>query len=189
MPLPDLRLRTFALPALAAEVSLWCAALPHRATDDRVAPTADERTLRYYQSIALLDRPLRYEGRLAIYGYRHLLQALAAKVLQAQGFSLAQVQRALAGATDELLESSVLEALEGAEPRGAAAPPPPEPRAGSAPRPDPPRAGVPVPWPTFGVAAGVVVSIDPSVHPDPEAVARLVAAALLSALTPPGARP
>jgi len=178
MPLPDLRTRTFALPALAAEVSLWCAALPHRATDDRVAATADERTLRYYQSIALLDRPLRYDGRLAIYGYRHLLQALAAKVLQAQGFSLAQVQRALSGATDELLEASVLEALEGGEPR-AASPPPPE----------PPKAGVPVPWPTFGVAEGVVLTIDPTVHADPEAIARLVAAALLSSLTTPGARP
>ena len=55
------------------------------ATDARVRDVQDARTVRYYQSIGLLDRPVRYDGRKAIYAYRHLLQMVCVKLLQAQG--------------------------------------------------------------------------------------------------------
>ena len=74
------------------------------ATDARVRDVPDARTVRYYQSIGLLDRPVRYDGRKAIYAYRHLLQMVCVKLLQAQGLSLAQVQQALAVATTAQLE-------------------------------------------------------------------------------------
>lgn len=176
MPLSELRDRTFTLPGLAAEVGRWCAAMPNRSADDRVASTADERTLRYYQSIGLLDRPLRYDGRQAIYGHRHLLQALSAKALQARGYTLAQVQRALAGASTTLLEEAVAEAL------GGAAPEQPPPAGPNVAPPVPPRAS-PTPWASFALAPGVIVSLDPALHPDSEAVARALAAAFASYTT------
>ena len=63
--------------------------------DGRVAPYPDARTVRYYQTAGILKKPLRYEGRNAIYGYHHLLQLIAIKLLQRQGLSLAQIQTAL----------------------------------------------------------------------------------------------
>jgi len=44
---------------------------------DRVTETLSERTLRYYISQGLVDRPSGKEGASALYGYRHLLQLLA----------------------------------------------------------------------------------------------------------------
>ncbi len=75
--------------------------------DGRVRAAPDARTIRYYQSLGLVDRPLRYDGRQAVYGYRHLLQAAAVKLLQAQGLSLAQVQSALQGVSTAQLEDAV----------------------------------------------------------------------------------
>ena len=46
------------------------------ATDARVSAAPDARTVRYYATLGLLDRP-RIEGRQARYGERHLLQLLA----------------------------------------------------------------------------------------------------------------
>ena len=98
-------------------------------TDGRVRAAPDTRTIRYYQSLGLVDRPLRYEGRRAVYGYRHLLQAVAVKLLQAEGLSLAQVQTALQGAPTSRLETAVRQALTPETDRTASetsdAPPPP----------------------------------------------------------------
>ena len=79
--------------------------------DARVAEIPDARTLRYYQTTGLMDKPLRYEGRRAVYGYRHLLQALSIKLLQGQGYSLAQIQAVLSGAKRVTLERVVVERL------------------------------------------------------------------------------
>jgi DNA-binding transcriptional MerR regulator len=79
--------------------------------DARVAELPDARTLRYYQTLGVLDKPLRYDGRKAVYGYRHLLQALSVKLRQGQGFSLAQIQQALSGADRAELERVVVELL------------------------------------------------------------------------------
>ncbi len=63
----------------------------------------DRRTIRYYTTLGLLDRPARMRGRTALYGYRHLLQVVAIKRSQASGLALARIQEELAGLTDAAL--------------------------------------------------------------------------------------
>ena len=67
-------------------------------------PTA--RTVRFYATHGLVDKPSGYRGRTALYGARHLAQIVAIKRLQAQGLSLEQIQGQLAGASDEALLAS-----------------------------------------------------------------------------------
>ena len=82
-------METFTLDALVAAAN--AAGLPV-SSDGRVAARVDERLVRYYQSLGLVERPLRYDGRQAVYGQRHLDQVLAVRRLQAEGLTLAQVQ-------------------------------------------------------------------------------------------------
>ena len=49
----------------------------------RVRDVPDRRTIRYYTTLGLIDRPA-LRGRTALYGRRHLLQLVAIKRLQAQ---------------------------------------------------------------------------------------------------------
>jgi MerR HTH family regulatory protein len=70
----------------------------------RVREVPDQRAIRYYTTIGLVDRPAAMRGRTALYVRRHLLQLVAIKRLQAQGRSLARIQAELAGATDAQLE-------------------------------------------------------------------------------------
>ena len=79
------------------------------ATDGRVSPELDSRTVRYYQTIGLLDKPNRFEGRRAIYGFRHLLQLACLKRLQAERYPLALIQEALTGRSTSQLETSIRE--------------------------------------------------------------------------------
>ena len=71
----------------------------------RVRDVPDQRTIRYYTTLGLIDRALEMRGRTAYYGPRHLLQLVAIKKLQAKGQALAEVQRNLAGQTDEALRA------------------------------------------------------------------------------------
>ena len=71
--------------------------------DGRVAPVPDARTVRYYTTLGLVDRP-RIVGREARYERRHALQLAAIKRLQAEGARLADVQRQLYGRSDAELE-------------------------------------------------------------------------------------
>ncbi len=73
------------------------------APNARVREVPDQRTIRYYTTLGLLDRAAEMRGRTAFYGKRHLLQLVAIKKLQAQGQSLAEVQRALIGQTNAAL--------------------------------------------------------------------------------------
>jgi DNA-binding transcriptional MerR regulator len=73
----------------------------------RIREVPDVRTIRYYTTLGLLDRPLEMQGRTAFYGPRHLLQLLAVKQLQAEGRSLTQIQHTLAGADDRTLHGIV----------------------------------------------------------------------------------
>src|SRR5271168_5531128 len=66
----------------------------------RVRHVPDRRTIRYYTTLGLIDRPLEMRGRTALYGRRHLLQLVAIKRLQAQGQTIADLQRELLGLTD-----------------------------------------------------------------------------------------
>jgi DNA-binding transcriptional MerR regulator len=76
-----------------------------------VAECPDARTIRYYQTIGIVDKPLRYEGRNAVYGYQHLLQVVAIKLLQSRGLTLAQVQRAITNSTLSDLEAALTDEL------------------------------------------------------------------------------
>jgi DNA-binding transcriptional MerR regulator len=57
---------------------------------DQEAAEGNERLLRHYVSIRVVDKPSR-EGRDALYGFRHLVQFLAARRLLAEGFPLAKI--------------------------------------------------------------------------------------------------
>ncbi|MEV4313766.1 MerR family transcriptional regulator [Actinocrispum sp. NPDC049592] len=69
----------------------------------RVRELPTGRTIRWYTTIGLVDRPAGMRGRTALYTHRHLLQLVAVKRLQAAGTSLADIQRQLVGATDATL--------------------------------------------------------------------------------------
>lgn len=69
----------------------------------RVRDIPDRRTIRYYTTLGILDKPLEFQGRTALYGPRHLLQLIAIKKLQAQGLSLLAVQKRLLGLSDAAL--------------------------------------------------------------------------------------
>jgi DNA-binding transcriptional MerR regulator len=75
---------------------------PARA-NGRVRDVPNERLVRWYVTVGLVDPPLSRRGRVAQYGRRHLLQLVAVKRRQAEGRSLAEIQAELAGATDEAL--------------------------------------------------------------------------------------
>lgn len=57
---------------------------------DQEASEGNERLLRHYVSIGVVDKPIR-EGRDALYGFRHLVQFVAARRLLAEGFPLAKI--------------------------------------------------------------------------------------------------
>src|ERR1043165_8934989 len=79
------------LPELVAEVAARIAALP-APKNGQVRAVPDERTIRYYGTLGLLDRPAAMRGRTALYGRRHLAQVVAIKRLQAIGRTLAEIQ-------------------------------------------------------------------------------------------------
>ncbi len=72
--------------------------------DQRVAPIPDARTIRYYTTLGLLDRP-ELEGRQARYTKKHLLQLVAVKALQALNLPLSDVQSRIYGRCDGELEA------------------------------------------------------------------------------------
>jgi DNA-binding transcriptional MerR regulator len=74
--------------------------------DHRVSAKPDARTIRYYSSLGLLDRPT-IQGRQAIYGRRHLLQLLAIKTLQLTSLPLAEIQARLYGLSDTEIEAVI----------------------------------------------------------------------------------
>lgn len=82
---------TWTLTELVGETAARIAALPPP-KNGQVRAVPDDRTIRYYGSIGLLDRPLAMRGRTALYGRRHLAQVVAIKRLQSTGRSLAEIQ-------------------------------------------------------------------------------------------------
>lgn len=69
----------------------------------RVRELPNRRTIRWYTTIGLVDRPVANRGRTALYGPRHVLQLAAIKRLQAAGRSIAEIQQELLGASDKQL--------------------------------------------------------------------------------------
>jgi DNA-binding transcriptional MerR regulator len=74
--------------------------------DNRISAAPDMRTIRYYSTLGLLDRPL-MQGRIAKYNRRHVLQLLAVKTLQGASLPLADIQEQLYGLSDHELESVI----------------------------------------------------------------------------------
>src|SRR5947207_1913453 len=72
-------------------------------TSARVRAVPDARTIRYYTTLGLIDRPAEMRGRVAYYSHRHVLQLVCIKRLQAEGRSLEDVQQKLVGATTRRL--------------------------------------------------------------------------------------
>lgn len=72
------------------------------AASGRVRAVPDRRTIRYYGTLGLVDRP-ELSGRTALYGPRHLRQLVAIKRLQGEGLSLEDVQQRLTGLDDAAL--------------------------------------------------------------------------------------
>ncbi len=90
-------------------------------SNGQIRGVPDRRTIRFYSTLGLLDRPSGARGRTALYGRRHLAQLVAIKRLQAAGRSLGDIQTELAG-----LDDAALEAIARLPEAGlSAAPPPP----------------------------------------------------------------
>jgi len=101
-PWTILELAELAAETLAATRSAGPEGVPVRA-NGRVRDVPNERLIRWYVTVGLVDPPLSRRGRVARYGRRHLLQLVAVKRRQTEGRSLAEIQAELAGATDETL--------------------------------------------------------------------------------------
>lgn len=89
--------------------------------DGRVTPAPDSRTVRYYATFGLIDRPVR-EGREVRYGRRHVLQLLLVKALQAKGMPLAEIQAQVYGRSNSELETLLRAEEEARESRPAPGP-------------------------------------------------------------------
>ena len=87
----------------------------------RVREVPDQRAIRYYTTLGLVDRPIARRGSTVLYGPRHLLQLVAIKKLQARGLPLARIQVELAGATDDQLRRVAQLPRQGVRPAGLAA--------------------------------------------------------------------
>jgi DNA-binding transcriptional MerR regulator len=84
--------KPWTLSGLVAEVARRIAALP-APRNGQVRAIPDERTIRYYGTIGLLDRPAAMRGRTALYGKKHVAQVVAIKRLQTLGRSLSEIQQ------------------------------------------------------------------------------------------------
>ncbi len=66
---------------------------PNRRVSERLSP----RIVRLYTTLGLLSRPV-LRGRTGFYGPEHLMQLIAVKRLQSEGYSLVEIQNLLLGA-------------------------------------------------------------------------------------------
>ncbi|MBU3729160.1 MAG: MerR family transcriptional regulator [Phycisphaerales bacterium] len=152
--------------------------------DGRTASRIDTRTIRFYQTLGLIPKP-EYEGRRALYSTTHLLRIVAAKQLQSEGYSLAQIQASLPARPDtQLLRAisqttaeSVADSRALRHPRGqdAHAAHPPSPVASPVPSPE---------LRAFTLAKGVTLLVDTTSTPDPESIVRTLTDALARASDP-----
>jgi len=79
------------LQELVAEAAARLAALPPP-KNGQVRAVPDDRTIRYYAAIGLLERPAAMRGRTALYAARHLAQVVAIKRMQVAGKSLTEIK-------------------------------------------------------------------------------------------------
>ncbi|WP_433464945.1 MerR family transcriptional regulator [Spirillospora sp. CA-128828] len=109
---------TWTIGELAEHAAAALAADGSAQVSGRVRDLPNERLIRWYTTIGLVDPPLGRRGRTALYGPRHLLQLVAVKRRQAEGRSIAEIQVELAAATDATLsEIAALPAASSPAPR------------------------------------------------------------------------
>ena len=108
---------TWTLPDLVSEAARRITSLPPP-KNGQVRAVPDDRTIRYYVALGLLDRPLAMRGRTALYGPRHLAQVVAIKRLQSAGRSLSEIQELWPTLDDHSLERMTGIAVS-AQPRAA----------------------------------------------------------------------
>lgn len=111
---------------LGSQVALALSVGYEGQANGRIRDVPDRRTIRYYTTLGLIDRPARMWGRTALYGRRHLLQLVAIKRLQARGLSLAELQQRLLGLPDAALEEIARLPADMATPTGQPRPAEPE---------------------------------------------------------------
>ena len=124
----------------------------------QVRAVPDERSIRYYTTLGLLDRPT-LRGRTALYRPRHLAQLVAIKRFQSEGKTLAEIQVLLPAMDDHALARLSGIAIETKAPRAGSrrdfwrepvvvveAEPAPESESESEPEPEPePESDSPIP--------------------------------------------
>src|SRR6266404_2358669 len=89
----DLR---WTIEELARRVAEALASTGTTQTKRQVSEAPTVRTIRYYADLGLLDPPAARHGLWAMYDERHLVQLLAIKRLQADGWSLDEIRARLA---------------------------------------------------------------------------------------------
>ena len=82
--------------------------------DGRIKGEFTIRTLRHYQTLGCVDTP-ELVGRVAIYRYRHYLQALLIRKLLFEGFSSKQIKEFTTNRTNKSLLDLLLRGIEVAE--------------------------------------------------------------------------
>ena len=107
----------FTLGSLLAAARDILPDLVGRQTRYKVTEMPTERTIRYYLSHRLLDRPLGRKGTSSTFGYRHLLQVLAIKYLQSQYLPLKKIESVMEGLSNRELEQLLPEGQAGTAPR------------------------------------------------------------------------
>jgi len=85
--------------------------IPHIAQEQRrykVSVYPDERTIRYYINEGLVDRPSSSKDKPSRFTYRHLLQILTIKHLQAEYLPLTKIKGMLAGLNESRMEELII---------------------------------------------------------------------------------
>ncbi|MDL4813791.1 helix-turn-helix domain-containing protein [Actinomadura opuntiae] len=136
---------TWTIGELAERAVAALAAGQSAQVNGRVRDLPNERLIRWYTTIGLIDPPAGRRGRTALYGPRHLLQLVAIKRRQAAGRSIAEIQLELAAATNAMLERIAALPPEATDPEATVPPPGTTPPAASI-----PAAAAPPPEPASG---------------------------------------
>ncbi len=117
---------------LGTQVALALAENYDGQSNGSIRAVPDRRTIRFYTTRGLLDRPAQMRGRTALYNRRHLLQLVAIKRLQAKGLSLGDIQTRLLGKTNTDLERiACIPPEQDSDPSPTSSKPQPEPRSES----------------------------------------------------------
>ena len=102
------RRENISMRGLIAELARLLPSFAGRQQKYGVSTYPDERTIRYYMNEGLVDKPAKYRGTSAVFSYRHILQVLAVKYLQAEYLPLNKIKNMLSGLEEKELEDILL---------------------------------------------------------------------------------